>query len=370
MKKIISVVAAVALFTLANCGSSGTSTPTAAPGLASCTAVAGSALVCGTVTASDGTPIVSADIKNVTGGSSSEMTGYYASVSKSTISSCLTDANGAFACALSTGGAYDFSITATGMSKTFSATLTADATTSVAASLTTLSGSDITAKWLVIMGSWDGVQLLLSQIKGCTLTGDSAHPESMTASAACTAVNLDVQAASEVATTFSALANLTPYSAIFINCGTDISAYATVVQQYVAAGGHIYFSDLSDPGVTAAFPNKVTYDASASTSTGTAVSTVNYANLATYLGTSTINVEFDLIGWTAIDSVASGVTTYIKGDTSAIGGKVDAPLTVGWKQGTGGCVFYTSYHIEGASTGSNQEKALKYLILNISSVCQ
>jgi len=241
---------------------------------------------------------------------------------------------------------------------------------SVPAADTKVSGTDITAKWLVVTGSWDGVQLLLSQIKGCTLTGDATDPAGMTASAECTAVNLVVSLASDVATTFSSLSNLTPYSAVFINCGTDVSDYSTVVQQYVAQGGHIYFSDLSDPGVTAAFPGKITYDATASTSTGTVSATVEYANLATYLGTSTIDVIFDLGGWSAMDSVASGVTTYIKGDTSAIGGKVDAPLTVGWKEGTGGCVFYTSYHIEGASTGSNQEKALKYLILNISSVCQ
>jgi hypothetical protein len=68
--------------------------------------------------------------------------------------------------------------------------------------------------------------------------------------------------------------------------------------------------------------------------------------------------------------VASGITTYVSGNTSSLGGTAAAPITVGWKQGTGGCVYYTSYHIEGAPTGSDQEKALKYLILNVASVCQ
>jgi len=174
----------------------------------------------------------------------------------------------------------------------------------------------------------------------------------------------------DIAATFASLSNISGYDAIFVNCATDMSAYETVLQEYVAGGGNLYFSDLSDTGVTAAFPDKVIFGNSGSTTDGDITADIDYAPLATYLDSSTMTVEFDLDGWMPIASVAAGVTTYISGDTSGIGGSVGAPITVGWKEGSGGCVFYTSYHIEAASTGSPQENALKYLILNANSVCE
>jgi len=222
---------------------------------------------------------------------------------------------------------------------------------------------------LAVIGDFDGVQLLLSQLKGCTLTGDATDPANMTGSTDCETANLFVLAMADIATTFASVDNLTTYTSIFINCATDMSAYATVLQEYVVQGGNLYFSDLSDPGLTAAFPGVVTFDPS-STTTGTVTANVDYASLATFLGAATLSIQFDLPSWKSIASVASNVTTYISGDVSSLGGPASAPITVGWKQSSSGCVFYTSYHIEGASTGSDQEKALKYLVQNIGTVCQ
>jgi len=62
---------------------------------------------------------------------------------------------------------------------------------------------------------------------------------------------------------------------------------------------------------------------------------------------------------------------YIEGDISEFTDYVGVkPITVGFKPtDTNACVFYTSYHIEGASVGSDQELAIKYLVQNINSVC-
>lgn len=379
MKRVLIVIA---LLSIAACGGSSSSTPssTALKGLASCTVASGEAVICGTVYAADGvTPIIGTEIqKSTASGSLSKLTGLYygdagAGVTKGVpdTTQCITDSSGEFACSgIATTGTYTFIVSGSGVNLSFSATATVDATTTVPTTDTTASSSDTTTKWLVVQGSFDGVQLLLSQLKGCTLTGDVAVPSLLSGSTECTTANLTVVASSDLATTFDALSSISTYSSIFINCETDMTAYATVLQEYVAQGGNLYFSDLSADGLTAAFPDKITFDTTSITSAGDVTATVDNTGLATFLESSSIDIAFDLSAWQAITSVASGVTTYISGDTSALGGTVDAPITVGWKQSTGGCIFYTSYHIEGASTGSDQEKALKYLIQNIGSVCE
>lgn len=373
-----------ALICLAACDSgSGSTTPTstALKGLAACTATSGEAVICGTVYAADGvTPIVGTEIqKSTTSASLSKLTGLYygdggTGTSKGIASNtqCITDSSGQFACSgITTTGTYTFVVSGSGVSLSFSATATLDSTTAIPTASTTATSSGTTTKWLAVQGSYDGVQLLLSQLKGCTLSGDIAMPSTLSGSTECTAAHLTVDTSADLATTFSSLSNISTYNSIFINCATDMTAYATVLQEYVAQGGNVYFSDLAAGGLTATFPNKITFDSTSSTSTGTVTATVANTGLSTYLGSSNIDITFDLSAWQAMSNVASGVTTYISGDTSSVGGPSGTtPITVGWKQGTGGCIFYTSYHIEGASTGSNQEKALKYLIQNIGSVCE
>jgi hypothetical protein len=72
-----------------------------------------------------------------------------------------------------------------------------------------------------------------------------------------------------------------------------------------------------------------------------------------------------------MDSVAAGVSTFIQGDISSLSPLTGTrPITVGWRDSSStGCIFYTSYHIEGASTGAPQELAIKYLVQNVTTVC-
>jgi hypothetical protein len=386
MKKILIVVALTvsAALTIAGCGGSGgggtTPTTSALKGLAACIEVATEAVICGTALAADGvTPIIGATVSQVTSGASVSLTGLYNDVDEggffkgvASDTECLTDTSGEFACSgLAASGSTNFQLTKEGIgTKAFSATVTVGETTDIPAADTTV--SELTAKWLVVPGMWDGVQLLLSQMKGCTLTGDESDPVTLRTSTECEALDLFVVAMADVATTFASVDNITTYDSIFINCGTDMSAYSTVLQEYVGQGGNLYFSDLADTGLTTAFSGNVNFGTSVTTGddVNPIVANVDNTGLATFLGSNTVEVLFNIGSWQTITSVESNVATYISGDTSTLGGTVDAPITVGWKEGSGGCIFYTSYHIEGASTGSAQELALKYLVLNVGSVCE
>ena len=106
------------------------------------------------------------------------------------------------------------------------------------------------------------------------------------------------------------------------------------------------------------------------TTTGTVSGNVIHTGLAGTVG-STIDIVFDLSVWSAIDSVLSNVNTFVTADISTISSYSGThPITVGWKDtSNSGCIFYTSYHIEGASTGASQELAMKYLIQNLQQVC-
>ena len=377
MRKVtLTVACAILAISLAACGGSsgggGGDTGSALKGLATCTAQTGEAVICGTVYAADGTtPVIGATITQGTAsGDEVALTGLYKGVASDT--ACQTDTSGAFACSgITTAGTFTFYIASDIGSSSFSQAATIGETADVPASSTTISGSSGTAQWLVVPGAYDGIQKLLADMKGCTLTGDESNPPALTNSDECEALGLLVLTAVEIDTYFSDVAELTAYDSIFVNCATDLSSYSTVLEEYVAQGGNMYFSDLADDGLTTAFPGNVTFGTAATSSGTVAAADIDDTGLATYLGVSTMEIVFDLGSWQDITSVESNVTTYISGDTSSLGGMADAPITVGWKEDTGGCLFYTSYHVE-ASTAedANQEKALKYLVLNISQICQ
>jgi hypothetical protein len=77
-----------------------------------------------------------------------------------------------------------------------------------------------------------------------------------------------------------------------------------------------------------------------------------------------VPVFFDFNAWIPIRNVENNVRTYVLGNTAPLRGSDSAAITLGWREKGKGSIFFTSYHIEGASTGSNQERVLKYLLLN------
>ncbi len=387
MKRIIvGGIVAIAALTLISCGGGdgggGTDTGTALPGKATCTPTAGQGVVCGTVFATDGvTPLAGAEVRLSSG------TANLATKGVEDATKCVADAAGDFACEVPAGqtGTLGFFIIFTGFdNKTFTADIVSDQVTNVGSQTMTASAA---AKWVVVPGSFDGVQVLLAQLKGCTLNdigGSPFDPATMDAAGArasedCTNKGLlvldDLNTGSDTyIPTFLTGSSLSTYDSLFVNCDADWSFEPNVdtsIQAFSNAGGHLYFSDLSDSWLSSAFPGAITFGGN-NTSTGNVSGDVVHAGLAAVVG-DPINIVFDLPVWTVIDSVQSFVTTYIQGDVTAVSSTVTGvrPITVGWRpSSSSGCIFYTSYHIEGASTGAAQELAIKYLVQNVGTVCQ
>ncbi len=392
MKKI-SLFAMLVAVAFVGCGGSsgggGGDGGTELPGLAACAVPAGSetsGVVCGQCLAADGvTPLAGAEV--LLGTPTANVAAELGTITAKGVedpTKCVADSQGNFACLVPAGtaGTTAFYLTFEGFDdKTFNADIVAGSTTDVGDQAMT---GDISAKWAVVPGAFDGVQVLLAQLKGCTLddgSGNPFDPATMDAASARTSADCESKGllvlsddftSSYYPSTFIDANGLSGYAALFVNCMADYSSATTdaALQAFSTGGGHVYFSDLSDSWLEAVFPGIITWGP-ASTTTGTVSGEVVDTGLAAYVGTP-IDIIFDLGGWADIDSVASGVTTFIQGTISPLSTLTGTrPITVGWRPSTtSGCVFYTSYHIEGASTGSNQEKAIKYLVQNIGTVCQ
>ncbi len=355
-------------------GSNNDPVDTGLSGLSECVAPnAQQAVVCGTVLANDGvTPLVNAEI--ILASSARAAARGVANDDK-----CLTDGAGDYVCVLPAGvtGSVDLTVILNGFDET---TISADVTAGqiTEAGSQTLTGNN-NEKWVVVPGIFDGVQVLLAQLKGCTLTGPggSAYnpatddPDAARGSVDCENKGLKVLNDADVGA-FLASSELLDSDSLFINCQANYSSTNnnSLLQEFVDQGGHVYSSDRSDTWLTDAFPGNINF-AGRATSSGITLATAETAGLASVVGNS-VNIEFDLGAWTAIDSVESNVTTFIESDITDISSYSGVkPITVGWKENTNsGCVFYTSYHIEGANQGSPQELAIKYLVQNISPVCQ
>ena len=357
-------------------GGGGTGPGTALAGKATCAPEAGVGVVCGNVFAADGvTPLANAEIRLSNTSASLLSKG----VEDST--KCIADAAGAFACIVPAGtsGATEFVVLSPGFdNKSFTADVV-EGVTSDAGDISLAANSE--AKWVVVPGLFDGVQVLLSQLKGCTLTNAGGDPAFARASEDCTSKGLlvldDLDPTSETyVPTFLTSGSLASYDALFVNCDADWSTTPgadAAIQAFSTNGGHLYFSDLSDLWLESAFPGNINFGGNLTEEGPPVISgDVVDANLAAVVGTP-IELVFDLDAWTVIESVESFVTTYIQGDVTPLSNEVTGvrPITVGWTPSTAsGCIFYTSYHVEGASTGAPQELAIKYLVQTIATVCK
>jgi len=343
------------------------------------------AVVCGRALATDGvTPLVNAEVSLASGKGKLKNATTIVVKGVANPDKCLTDSTGDFVCLLpeGTSGSVTLKISLAGFDDI---TFTASANTGIvseAGNQTLVSNTN--NKWVVVPGIYDGVQVLLAQLKGCVLNDSAGNPfdaatgkpENSRSSTDCEnkgLLVLDANSASEnYAPDFLVSDKLTAYDSIFVNCETNLSSSTvdTALQAFVNTGKHIYFSDRSATWLHVAFPNKITF-LGLDTAVGTLPATVLSTGLQSIVGT-TMDVKFDINAWVAIDSVTSDVTTFLEGDITSVSNYTGThPITVGWKTNTNaGCVFYTSYHIEGASQGSSQERAIKYLVQNIDSVCQ
>jgi hypothetical protein len=130
----------------------------------------------------------------------------------------------------------------------------------------------------------------------------------------------------------SDLVKLKQYEVVYINCSAGLDNYVTeaapVLNQYVKEGGVIYASDYANYLIQTAFPGKINfYGASSATeytasnsarigSAGKVTAKVVDSGLASVLGKTSAEVNFDLGSWAVIDSAGVGTKVHIVGPVS------------------------------------------------------
>jgi len=420
MKKIWLFAAVAALAAgLAACGGGGGGgggTTTALKGLASCSAIAGEAVICGTVYAPDGrTPIVGAEIMQSTAAAMTvSLKGLTADGFGKTDANpdhCYTDATGAFACGgILAAGLFNGQITGAGYTINFTFdNLLLNEANNIPASSTTAGGGTGTYKYAVVSGSFDSIEDLLARILACgTLTGgaldigtECAQIELIDFSGtnpntALTNV-LGLPAGTyPTLTDFLKNANtaqaLALFRGVFFNCGMS-EAYINdaevqaALRTYVQNGGNLYASDWAYDYIEKTWPDAIDFygddtvdgDAKDGNTNSSQPVNVTNENLLTWLraeglvgaADTTFNVNFNLGGWVVMVTAGNQILTATS-LPNGVGGIIPytpatpIPVTVDFKDGSG-CAFYTSYHNEPADqVGANatQSRVLEYLLFN------
>jgi hypothetical protein len=171
---------------------------------------------------------------------------------------------------------------------------------------------------------------------------------------------------------------LSSFDIVFINCGADtldaIDSPSALqnLRDYVEEGGSVYASDLAYDLIEAAFPAQIDFygndaqfaDAVVGDVVDALPATVSDATLASALGTSNVAIAYPY-GFVVMQSVASGVRVYIRGDAPLWTGNTldDVPHTVGFTVGAGN-VIYTSFHQEPGVNGT-LEQVLRLLMFEL-----
>lgn len=121
---------------------------------------------------------------------------------------------------------------------------------------------------------------------------------------------------------------------LFLNCGTADHVPAEEVRRFVERGGCLYASDWTSSIVDRAFPNVFDF-AGNSGETGTVTARVCDGELRDVIG-DTIDILFDLGGWSVLNSVRKGNVILESTHTRK-------PLMVmmAYEKGT---IFYTCFH--------------------------
>jgi hypothetical protein len=174
-------------------------------------------------------------------------------------------------------------------------------------------------------------------------------------------------------------ATLAQYDIVFLNCGLDdvsfldSSTYAANLRQFVTEGGSVYVSDQAYDVVEAAFPDFVDFygddatpqSAQKGDESDNIIGTVTDATLAASLGAQTIELHYPLLAWAVMESVASSVNVYIRGDAPIMSASTldEVPHTVGFQVGEGK-VIYTSFHQE-PGIAVAQERVLQLLVFEL-----
>lgn len=175
--------------------------------------------------------------------------------------------------------------------------------------------------------------------------------------------------------------DLSSFDAVFVNCGADENALINTAGNavppasltgFVAAGGRVYASDWADSFVIAGWPTRIVFQEPEhrvgfeGTYTGALTDPVLQATVRS----STLRVEFDLAGWSVIDSVSADTEVLVRGDLRtfdfATGDETtlpDRPWAARFPDAAG-VVTYTSFHNH-AQLDEKTHALLQQLVLGI-----
>jgi len=148
---------------------------------------------------------------------------------------------------------------------------------------------------------------------------------------------------------------------LFMNCGgtPDPNAKSKKnIKNFVASGGALYVSDWANKWIQALFPNIMKFHSSGSATTVN--SRVVDFDLSEFLGTSEIDLKFDLGSWHGIKEIIKKDTVreYLRGDR-----EVDSqePLLVTFRFEEG-LVIFTAFHNE-KQVSELEHRLLEFLVI-------
>ena len=160
---------------------------------------------------------------------------------------------------------------------------------------------------------------------------------------------------------------LARYSAIFLNCGMDLSflnsTSATTLRSYIAGGGRIYASDWAQAVVREMFPTDVMgfqRIGNAQTIYGRVVD----PSLRAFVAKDSVEIRYDLGIWEILDSLSIRPAILLRGDYStSSGSRTNKPLAIIIDEGSGR-VVYTTFHNE-ANVTTDAVKVLTYFLFSL-----
>ncbi|MCO4773763.1 MAG: hypothetical protein KDA24_27270, partial [Deltaproteobacteria bacterium] len=168
---------------------------------------------------------------------------------------------------------------------------------------------------------------------------------------------------------------LADYDVIFFNCGMSetwggqYDAIGANLDEYVRNGGNLYVSDLAFPILEAARPDFLdmagedTFEAPRVGMQGTVLATVLDPVLSVYFGGRAVEIDYDLSGWAAVETVSPEAEVVLVGTVPTFNGDINnAPVVAAMQLPGEGRMVYTTFHNE-AQINADMEAILFELIL-------
>ena len=181
---------------------------------------------------------------------------------------------------------------------------------------------------------------------------------------------------------------LEQYDIVFINCGAmemnmmgpSLVESPTVqanLRNFVESGGSLYASDWAYDYIERTWPYTIEFygddnivDSAAWGIDGLITAQVEDTALASYLGQSTVSLNYDLGSWVVTESAGSGTRVLVTGSAQALDINTyqnvtvpNAPLMVMFEYGEGK-VMYTTFHNEAQST-ADMDIILEYMVFEL-----